>query len=320
MALYKSRVADGLSMGGRGAKDRRTSGKSDCGVTRDRKRRSGRLFFAITLALVVIGILATVLLANRHRNLDVLLTFLGYPDLLLREEPEARTVTIKTSKGVRLPAARMILPIHAFSDMKAPEQHLVRLIQSDPRTLCEKLKAGGFNDLDWTISSASKDKWECSSIVNLPPRSAEQPVQSSVFIFIKGDGENRVTSFRVKLNIEDTADTIRVVDLAGNAANIFLREVRWGNPGEILGKIHGLEAFDIRNFGSRIQFKREFGETPRYNFLANQISSPGKQTPGDIFFDRKKWFPLTDSNGLPMIDGMMAGEGSQGLSLNGPAE
>ena len=140
-------------------------------------------------------------------------------------------------------------------------------------------------------------------------------MQSSVFIFIKGDGENRVTSFRVKLNIENAADSAKIADLAGNAANIFLRQVRWENSAEIIGKIRALEAFDIRNFGSRIQFKREFGETPRYNFLANQISKRGPKTPGDLFFDRSKWFPLTGSDGLPMIDGMMAGESAEGLTL-----
>ncbi|HTO31235.1 MAG TPA: DUF6030 family protein [Pararhizobium sp.] len=289
-------------------------------MTGARNRRSGRLFFIITLALVFIGILATVLLANRHRNLDLLLTSLGYPDLLPKEESAAKTATIKTSKGVRLTAAKMVLPTYAFADFKAPEQHFLRLIQSDPKTLCEKVKEGGFSDLDWTISDASKDKWQCSSTVNLPPRGADEQVQSSVFIFIKGDGENRVTSFRVKLNIENSNDAIRVADLAGNAANIFLRQVRWGNPSEILGKIHRLEAFDIRNFGSRIQFKREFGETPRYNFLANQHSKPGKESPGAIYFDRKRWFPLTGSDGLPMIDGMMAGESSQGLPLPEPTE
>ncbi|MCV9966018.1 DUF6030 family protein [Pararhizobium sp. BT-229] len=289
-------------------------------MKRERKSRSGKIFFLVAVGLVFAGILATVLLANGHRNLDLLLTYLGYPDLLARIEPAPQEVKITQSRGVRLPPARMILPVYAFADLKAPEQHFIRLIQSDPRTLCEQLKSGGFGNLDWTVSSANKDNWECSSFVDLPARSAEVTAQSSVFIFIKGDGENRVTSFRVKLNIESAADTIKVADLAGSAANIFLQQVRWGNPGEIIRKIHALEAFDIRNFGSRIQFKREFGETPRYNFLANQVSKPGKKAPGDLFFDRGKWFPLTGSDGLPMIDGMMAGESAEGLMLDPAGE
>lgn len=281
-----------------------------------RKSRSGKIFFLIAVGLVFAGILATVLLANGHRNLDLLLTYLGYPNLIPQTAPAQQQVKITQSRGIRMPPARMVLPVYAFNDLRGPEQHFIRLIQSAPLTLCEQLRDGGFGELAWTISRANKDNWECSSSVELPPSST--PEQSSLFIVIKGDGENRVTSFRIKLNIENAADTAKVSELAGEAANIFLRQVRWGNPDEIIGKIHALEPFDLRNFGSRIQFKKEFGETPRYNFLANQISAPGKKMPGDLFFDRSKWFPLTGSDGLPMVDGMMAGESAGGLPLTDP--
>ncbi|WP_426240661.1 DUF6030 family protein [Pararhizobium sp. DWP1-1-3] len=278
-----------------------------------RKGRSGKIFFVVAVGLVFAGILATVLLANNHRNLDLLLTYFGYPNLIIKADPAPQQVKITQSRSIRLPPARMVLPVYAFNDLKTPEQHFIRLIQSDPQTLCEHLKEGGFGELAWTISRANNNDWECSSSVELPPSSA--PEQSSLFIVIKGDEENRVTSFRVKLNIETAADTAKVTELAGQAANIFLRQVRWGNPEEIIGKIHALEPFDIRNFGSRIQFKKEFGETPRYNFLANQIITRGKKMPGDLYFDRSKWFALTGSDGLPMIDGMMAGESAGGIPL-----
>jgi hypothetical protein len=282
-----------------------------------RKSRSGKVFFLVAVGLVFAGILATVLLANNHRNLDLLLTYLGYPDLLREPEP-AKQVKITQSRSIRMPPARMVLPVYAFADFESPQQNFVRLIQSDPRTLCEQLKSGGFGDLDWTVSSESRDNWECSSFVELPAQKTAVDVQSSVFISIKGAGENLVTSFRVKLNIEAPADTGRVADLAGEAAGIFLRQVRWGNIDEIIAKIDALEAFDIRDFGSRIQFKKEFGETPRYNFIAYPITNRRKQAPGDLFFDRQKWFPLTGSDGLPMIDGMMAGESAEGLTLTTP--
>lgn len=285
-------------------------------MTVQRKSRSGKVFFLVAVGMVFAGILATVLLANNHRNLDLLLTYLGHPDLIPQAAPQQ--VKITHSRSIRLPPARMVLPVYAFANLRAAEQHFIRMIQSDPRTLCEQLKSGGFGELDWTVSSANKDNWECSSSIDLPPHDAEKAAQSSLFIFIKGDGENRVTSFRVKLNIENAADTTKVAELGGDAANIFLRQVRWGNPEEIIGKIHALEPFDIRNFGSRIQFKKEFGDVPRYNFLANQINAPGKKMPGDLFFDRSKWFPLTGSDGLPMIDGMMAGESAGGLPLSDP--
>ena len=284
-------------------------------MTGERKSRSGKLFFLVAVGLIFAGILTTVLLANGRRNLNLLLVYAGYPELVVTVKPPEKQVKVTVSRGVRLPAARMVLPVYAFTDFKVPDQHFIRLIQSDPRTLCERLKAGGFGELDWTSSTGGNGNWECFSNVELPKKAATAQPPSSVFVFIKGDDENRVTSFRVKLNIENTADTAKVADLAGNAANIFLTQVRWGDPDDIIGKIHRLDPFKISNFGSRIEFKREFGDVPRYNFLASQISKLRGHVPSDFFFDRSQWFPLTGSDGLPMIDGMMAGENPAGLPL-----
>ncbi|HTO33026.1 MAG TPA: DUF6030 family protein [Pararhizobium sp.] len=281
----------------------------------ERRHRSGKVFFLAAVGLVFAAILATVLLARDQRNLDRLLASLGYSIVPAKSRPPADEVKITRSRGVRLPPAHFVFPTHLFADLKAPEQNFIRRIRSDPEKLCERLADGGFGELDWTVSRADREKWECSSFIDI----GEEPdTQSSVFIFIKGDEEDRVTSFRVKLNIENTADTIKVVDLAGKAANIFLQQVRWENSSDIIGKIHALKAFDISSFGSRIQFKREFGDTPRYNFLANQIEKPRGKTPADWFFDRTRWFPLTDSDGVPMVDGMMAGENPDGWSLAPP--
>ena len=67
-----------------------------------RKNRSGKIFFLVAVGLVFAGILATVLLANNHRNLDLLLTYLGYPDLLPHAAPEARQVKITQTRSLRL--------------------------------------------------------------------------------------------------------------------------------------------------------------------------------------------------------------------------
>lgn len=286
----------------------------------ERKGPSGKIFFLVSVGLIFAGILATVLLANSQRNLRLLLDYAGYAGLLPANTVPSEPVKITRTRSVRLPPARAVMPVYALSDLKGPPQQFIRLIQSDPRTLCERLQAGGFGDLAWSVSLANKDSWECSSSIALPAKTAGQPAQSSIFILIKGDGENRVTSFRVKLNIESPADTAEIARLAGGAANIFLGQVRWENPDAIIDKIHALEAFDIRNFGSRIQFKREFGETPRYNFLASQTGRPGAASPGELYFDRSQWFPLTRGDGPPMIGGMMAGENPQGLPLSEPRD
>lgn len=51
-----------------------------------------------------------------------------------------------------------------------------------------------------------------------------------------------------------------------------MSEVRWAGGASITLKIQALQEFDLKRFGSRIQFKREMGDTPRYNFLANQAA------------------------------------------------
>ena len=118
------------------------------------------------------------------------MTYLGYPGLIIKPAPPPQKVTIKHSRGIRLPPARMVLPVYAFADLKTAEQRFIRLIQSDPGTLCEQLRDGGFGQLEWTSSRANNENWECSSSIDLPAEGAAQTVQSSLFILIKGDGEN----------------------------------------------------------------------------------------------------------------------------------
>ncbi|WEZ82252.1 DUF6030 family protein [Rhizobium sp. 32-5/1] len=275
-----------------------------------RENRSGTIFFLLAVLTVFAAIFATVLLANDRRNLKLLLDYAGYPQI---SPSVPRSIERKSPFGSRrdpLPAPLMALPAHAFSDFNAEEQRFVRLIQSDPQTLCERLRSGGFTDLNWTVSIANKDSWECSSLNSLPKIANDETVASSVFIAIKGDSENRVTSFRVKMNIEHPADRDAVARLGGEAATIFLRQVRWDNSDEILTKIRALEDFDIRNFGSRIQLKKEFSETPRYNFLASQIVDRRKQILEARYFDRSKWFPLPDGAADPLSGGIIPGEGA----------
>ncbi len=279
-------------------------------MEQERENRSGRLFFLLAVLTVFVAILATVLLANDRRNLKLLMAHAGFqqagpivPRSIERKAPFE-------TRRERLPAPLMTLPTHAFSNFNAEEQRFVRSIQSDPKTLCDRLRSGGFADLQWTVSSVSKGNWECSSLNTLPAAAGEDTTPSSVFVAIKGDSENRVTSFRVKMNIEQPADRDAVVRLGGDAATIFLRQVRWDNSDEILTKIRALEDFDIRNFGSRIQLKKEFSETPRYNFLASQSVDRRKQTLEARYFDRTKWFPLPDGAADPLSGGIIPGEGA----------
>ncbi len=254
--------------------------------------RSGRLFFAVILVCIVAGILSTVLLANGQRNLHILLTLFGYPNFLLQDTPDTDVPPLRESRGTQLPATKILLPGYLFVDLQAPEQRFLRLILSDPKTLCETLRGNGFKDLEWVRSGVNSIDWECSSFTAIKTETRRSRNPSSLFLNIRGDGENRVTSFRVKLNIESIEETDPVVNLAGTAVEAFLLQVRWENASEIITKIRALEDFDIQNFGSHIQFMKEFGDPPRYNFLAFQIRKNVKKSPSETYFDRKLWFPL----------------------------
>lgn len=259
--------------------------------------RSGIAFFLIAVMLIFTTILATVLLANNQRNLKQLLAAMGF-EIAPPEAPKRPEPVRTTPKKPEPP--RAILPGHAFADLQAPEQQFVRQIRSDPRALCDGLKDAGFRELEW--KSAESGRWECSSLVPLARPGEEN--SSSIFIFVKGSGEEEITSFRVKLNIERPEDRQAVTTAAARAASVFLDHVRWADAASVTLQMQALKEFDLKRFGSRIQFKRESDEvTPRYNFLANQPPRARPKSIAELYFDRSKWLAYGDASQRSFVKG-----------------
>ncbi|MDX0566384.1 hypothetical protein GOD83_20650 [Sinorhizobium medicae] len=257
-------------------------------MEKKQKGRSGIAFFFFAMGLIFAAIAATVLLANEQRNLKQILSRLGFHTPAPQAERQPRI-----ARGPRKEPdqPKGFLPAHIFADLQTPEQQFIRQIRSDPRALCEGLSDAGFRDLEW--KSAESGRWECSSLVPFV-RPGQEP-SSSIFILVKGRGEEEITSFRVKLNIEHGGDTPVVTSAAARAASVFLNEVRWAGSASITLKIQALQEFDLERFGSRIQFRREMGDTPRYNFLANQTARTRPKSVAELYFDREKW--LTPGEG-----------------------
>ncbi len=248
-----------------------------------RQSRAGLGFFLLALAVIVTAIAATVLLANEQRNLKQLLRALDLPTAFLEKakppEPPAQ---------VKRQPPRIALPVWTFQDLHTPEQQFLRVLRSDPRALCDELREAGFRELEWKSSAGERGQWECSSLVSFPRPGVDKT--SSIFIFIKGSGEEEIGSFRVKLNIERPEDAQVVTTSAARAASVFLDHVRWADGGAIALQIQALREFDVKRFGSRVQFKRETDETTaRYNFLANQPAPARPKTIAELYFDREKW-------------------------------
>jgi hypothetical protein len=260
--------------------------------------RSGVAFFLIAVALVFTAILATVLFANEQRNLIRLLAAMGFEI----GAPEAERPPERAAPRKRPESQRVLLPTHILADLQTPGQQFIRAIRSDPRALCEDLRESGFRELEW--KSAESGRWECSTLV--PFARPGEGQSSSIFILVKGSDEDEITSFRVKLNIENAEDTQPVTSAAAKAASVFLTEVRWADSTSIALKIQALQEFDLKRFGSRIQFKRESGDTPRYNFLANRAARTRPRSIAELYFDREKWLAPGDGSTVSFVRGPSA--------------
>jgi hypothetical protein len=276
--------------------------------------RTGLVFFVVAFAVIVTAIVATVLLANEQRNLKQLLRALDLPTTFLdKEKPPEPTPQVK-----RQPP-RIALPVWTFQDLHTPEQQFLRVLRSDPRALCDELREAGFHELEWKSSAGERGQWECSSLVSFPRPGVDKT--SSIFIFIKGSGEEEITSFRVKLNIERPEDAQVVTTSAARAASVFLDHVRWADGGSIALQIQALKEFDVKRFGSRVQFKRETDETTaRYNFLANQPARARPKTIAEVYFDREKWMPYGTDGARSFVLGPTAWNGPAKVPASGETE
>jgi hypothetical protein len=299
-------------------------------MAQTRKGRSGRTFFIIAVLTVFSAIVGTVLGANDLHNLNRVLAHFGYPSVSASQfsvpwpfapRPAGPVVQdVRISKGLRLPAPTINMPVYALGNLKAAPMPFVRAIRMDPEKLCDALKANGFPEISWTAGVVDGSGSECSAVISfgkvptvahresapppadplddtegqIGPDDPPPPRQSSLFILLKADQKGRVLSFRVKFNIEVEADRAAVIAAGSRAVDSFLKQVHWQDDGDMRRRIEALEEFDQDDFGSHILFKREWGDVPRYNFLARQ-SQKRRTTLADAYFDPFAWLPLSDA-------------------------
>lgn len=212
---------------------------------------------------------------QRSAKSQAVLCGTGYP-LAPIERETGPTQLQDLQKRNRSMQATMMMPTFSLVDLKAQSQRFTRLVQTDPKQLCSDLTKEGLGDLTWSVSGHDRGSWECSSFLEVPNGRGDERPSSSIFVTIHGDPENRVTSFRVKLNIEDPADRLAVIDRGSVAAGVFLRQVRWATPEDITERIGRMEAFDIENFGGRLQFGREFGARRATIFWLTSLPKIGR--------------------------------------------
>lgn len=253
--------------------------------------RSGGRFFAILLSCLSIAILATVLLANDFRNLNRLLASFDLPpfEFDVGSAPQPQDI-----RGDRIPRPRVEIPEHLISRFVPVETRFVRTIRRPPQELCEALRRSGFASSDWKEGGLSQGSWECTSYREFPHEQDGEGPPTSAFLSVRGSREARITSFRIKLNIENPATQRPLTDAVTEALEAFLEEVRWNEVPEIFDNIRSLREFDITRFGNRIQLKKEFGDTPRYNFLITPDRTRHRDSPLPDYFNRELWLPLPE--------------------------
>jgi hypothetical protein len=242
------------------------------------------------LLLGAIG--TTVLLANDYRNLNLLLARLGLDPV--EAGPRQRKLRPYELKGERIPRPKGLISERLLTPVTPMQTAFVRSIRKAPEALCEALRRSGFVNSGWKVGTYDKQSWDCQSYREFPSGREGPNPPSSAFLAIKGNAETRVTSFRIKLNIEDPSTQTLVTDAVIAAIEVFLDEVRWEEAPEIFADIRALKEFDIIRFGNRIQLKKEFSETPRYNFIITPDRTRNRGSYLPDYFDRSRWLPLPE--------------------------
>lgn len=262
------------------------------GMTQRKQGRSGLLVFGLLAVLLLGAIGATVLLANNYRNLNLLFARFGHAPI--DTTPRPRELRPYEMKGNRLPRPKGIIPERLLDPVAFGQTQFVRTIRKPPEMLCEALRRSGFETAGWKAGLFDQQSWECQSYREFPDASDGANPASSAFLSIRGNAETRVSSFRIKLNIENPATRDRVTDAVIAAIGVFLDEVRWEEAPDIFADIRALEEFDLIRFGNRIQLKKEFGETPRYNFIVTPDRTRGRGSYLPDYFDRSRWLKLPE--------------------------
>ena len=261
-------------------------------MTERKQGRSGLVVFGLFAAVLLGAIGATVLLANNFRNLNLLLAHFGIDPLdVSQHQRELRSHELK---GNRVPRPKGLISERLLTPVTPTQTQFVRTIRKAPEALCEALRRSGFVNSGWKAGSYDKTSWECQSFREFPDERDGPKPPSSAFLSIKGNALTRVSSFRIKLNIENRATQAAVTDAVIAAIEVFLDEVRWAEAPEIFADIRALREFDVIRFGNRVQLKKEFSETPRYNFLITPDRNRNRGSYLPDYFDRSRWLPLPE--------------------------
>lgn len=230
--------------------------------TPQRRRRGFRLFIALVL-LVVVGLGATLLLANGERNLRILsarfnaLWPLQAADALKPKDmpPPARGKRVET-RSVLVPSRTFMVP--RLLEMGA----FVRSISFSGKTLCEKLNAAGLPNGEWAQSVFGPGVFDCSVDVTAPSAQPDGDTPS-FFLIVRGNQAGQIGQIRWKIiNINNSP---KLLPLYLKSIDVLNTVSKWGDFSPQFESMRALRPFEVNHFGLAFKFVQEATGTTRYN-------------------------------------------------------
>lgn len=258
-------------------------------MVKSQPKKHGGLFFWLVFILITAGIGATVLLANNHRNLDLLLVWTGLA-------PERQMVIpkpgeIKSFKGKRLGSVAVMLPGGMFAEFIDTWQGtFVRYSDISGKDLCDDFRAFGIETTQWGPGSFARKIFECSYETSLA-NAANPDSPSTFFLMIKGPENGPFQSVRFKIAISDAVQKQTLTRLAQIVIARLSETTGWRELGDQGVQVGALKPFDAENFGYVVHFTREFSGDS-YNFIIRQDKRNAIENRTRGYFDRSTFFPL----------------------------
>lgn len=228
-----------------------------------RPARSNVVLLMVLLA-VFAGLASVVLLANENRNLNRLLIGFGFSPIassLPAEISSAEDAAIPPEQIIFFPDRLMDPPV------AVPQGAFRRTITKSRQNICAILQKDGWNGEQWQADDLENQLWSCGAEKLVAESSDPTSLAGSLFVMARGDGDDRVSSVRLKINFLNGNLSASVLKQAVSTSSDILKAIGWGDDPEIMRDLAQLRAFKVVGNGNMVSFFREDTDVPRYNFL-----------------------------------------------------
>jgi hypothetical protein len=235
------------------------------------KPQRSRIWFLMGMFVMIGGLASVVLLANDSRNLQRLLSRLGFAPVAKPLPDEAYVPRVK-------PAAKPPTPVIHIPErmldppVVAPQDGFRRTITRRREDICSALQKNGWVSQQWQVADLGQRTWSCGAEKIVAGAGDTDSPAGSLFVSARGMGSDNVSSVRLKINFLDGELAGPVLEQAIGAARDIFQAIGWGEEPAIIENLRQLQVFEINGNGNTISLSREPTDIPRYNFFI--VSDP----------------------------------------------